>query len=96
MENWEEKGKSKTKVTPRLAENAKEHINDYTDKIKEGKGGEIHEMVIHLLQAGLTVYTLSYLDLSYNNIGENGATAIAKALETNTTLSSLESIAYLE
>ena len=46
-------------------------------------------MVIHLLQAGQTVYTLLALDLSNNNIGENGATAIAKALETNTTLSTL-------
>ena len=40
------------------AEKTKEEIDKHAEKIKEGKGGEIYGMVIHLLQAGLTVYSV--------------------------------------
>ena len=59
--NWKsgrKKGKTKTKVTPRSGEEIDEHIDGHAEKIKEGKGGEIYGMVIHLLQAGLTVYSV--------------------------------------
>ena len=55
---WEKKGKTKTKVTPRSGEEIDEHIEVHAEKIKEGKGGEIYGMVIHLLQPGLTVYSV--------------------------------------
>ena len=59
--NWKsgrKKGETKTKVTPRSGEEIDEHIDERVEKIKEGKGGEIYGMVIHLLQAGLTVYSV--------------------------------------
>ena len=55
---WRKKEKPKTKITPRWGEEIDEHIDERVEKIKEGKGGEIYEMVIHLLQAGLTVYSV--------------------------------------
>ena len=150
--NWKsgrKKGKTKTKVTPSIGRRKletqleddrriKNKRRDSAEKIKEGKGGDIYRMVIHLLQAGLTVYSVvSYwyhympnlegkdmrthilcrathmsmmplfkpvsismwpalmpliqllkLDgVGNKSIGDEGATAIAKALETNTTLS---------
>ena len=68
--NWKSgRKKGKTKVTPRSGEEIDEHIDGHAEKIreeidkhaekiKEGKGGEIYGMVIHLLQAGLTVYSV--------------------------------------